>query len=232
MVNVQENRVEFRTCLVTDRHLCGGTAALVEKVAAAVRGRAGAVQLREKDLSGRALRALAQELLQICHAGGARLLINDRIDVALAVGADGVHLPADSFPVADARRLLGPDSLIGVSTHSLEEVLEAEREGADFAVFGPVFETPSKATQGPPQGLDRLGHVTASTSLPVFAIGGITAARVPAVRHAGAHGIAAIGAFLAAEDVEGAARVLVEAMNADGADTNERERGSVANERR
>ena len=141
-----------------------------------------------------------------------RLLINDRIDVALAVGADGVHLPVDSFSSGDARALLGPGRLIGVSTHSLEQAQRASAAGADFVVFGPVFATPSKRPFGPPLGLEALAQAAGAVSVPVFAIGGVTAARADAVCRHGAHGIAAIAAVLEATDPTAAARALRRAL--------------------
>lgn len=189
--------ITFHLYLVTDRHKCA-EGALVDRVESALSGGVGAVQLREKDMSGRALSELAAVLLRLCRRHGVPLLINDRIDVALAVGADGIHLPADSFPVAEARRLLGPRRLIAVSTHSEEEVADAYGAGADFAVFGPVFSTPSKSRYGPPLGLDRLRTATARAPIPVFAIGGVTPERAPYIRDAGAFGVAAISSLLSA----------------------------------
>lgn len=192
--------------LVTDRRLVSGS--LAEVVDAALRGGADVVQLREKDLDGRELLALARQLLAACRGHGARLLINDRVDVALAVGADGVHLPSTSFRVAEARSLLGPDRIIGVSTHDPAEVRAAARDGADYAIFGPVFETPSKRAFGPPQGIERLRRATSAARLPVIAIGGITPARIAQVRDAGASGVATISAILTADDPESATRAL------------------------
>jgi thiamine-phosphate pyrophosphorylase len=137
------------------------------------------------------------------------LLVNDRIDVALACDADGVHLPAGSFDVRDARALIGAERLVAVSTHSPEEVVAAERAGADFVVFGPVFDTPSKRPYGDPLGLDLLKHAAASARIPVFAIGGITVDCLYDVRAAGAAGAAVIRAILAADDPEHAARGFV-----------------------
>ena len=134
-----------------------------------------AVQLREKDLSAAELLPLAGELRSLTREFGARLLINDRVDVALATGADGVHLGGHSLPAADARRLLGPDKLIGVSTHRIEEIRTAEESGADFVTFGPVWFTPSKAPFGEPVGLAQLREACAATALPVFALGGVPA---------------------------------------------------------
>lgn len=192
--------------LVTDRRQVAGS--LVRAVGAALRGGVDAVQLREKDLGGRALLELALQLLPLCRSHGALLLINDRVDVALASGADGVHLPSTSFHVAEARALLGPDRIIGVSTHDPAEVRAAARDGADYAIFGPVFETPSKQAFGPPQGIERLRLATSAARLPVIAIGGITPARIAEVRDAGAAGVAAISAILTADDPESATRAL------------------------
>ncbi len=197
----------FRLYLVTDRFQCG-LENLPARVASALRGGVGAVQLREKDLPSRALRELAAALLACCRRHGVPLLVNDRVDVALAVGADGVHLPANSFLPSEARRLLGPGKLIGVSTHHPAEVSAAHRAGADFAVFGPVFSTPSKQAFGPPAGLNGLRDAVKAAPIPVFAIGGIHAARVPEVLAAGAYGVAAISAILGAESPEQAAREL------------------------
>jgi thiamine-phosphate pyrophosphorylase len=193
--------------LITDRRLCGGGETLLARVEAALCGGVDAVQLREKDLDARSLHELAARLLEVCRRHRVPLLINDRIDVAIAVGADGVHLPADSFNARDARALLG-DKLVGVSTHSLEEARAAAGDGADFAVFGPVFATPSKTAFGEPQGLDRLREVAAAAGLPILAVGGITPERAVEARAAGAAGVAAIGALLGADDPCAVARAL------------------------
>jgi thiamine-phosphate pyrophosphorylase len=191
--------------LVTDRHQTRGRP-LVQVVEAALQGGVDLVQLREKDLPTRELAALATALRSITRRHGARLLINDRIDVAIAVEADGVHLPASSFSVEDARQLLGPGRTIGVSTHSPAEAAAAARAGADFVVFGPVFETPSKQTYGPPAGLERLSAAVEASEIPVLAIGGVTADRIPDVVSCGAAGVAVVRAVLEAEDPADAAR--------------------------
>jgi thiamine-phosphate pyrophosphorylase len=178
---------------------------LLDVVEAALRGGADAVQLREKDLSARALHDLACRLRGLCDRYGARLLINDRIDVALAVKADGVHLPVNSFLPADARRLLGDDRFIGSSVHNFAEARAAAAGGSDFIVFGPVFDTPSKRAYGPPVGLDALAQVAREAAVPVIAIGGISAESVDAVGREGASGVAVIGAILEAEDPQAAA---------------------------
>lgn len=193
-------RVDFDLYLITDRHALAPGRRLSAVVRAACAAGVRAVQLREKDLTARELFLLAGQLREITRDFGTRLLINDRIDVALAVGADGIHLGGHSLPVAAARRLLGPDRLLGVSTHHLDEILVAHRDGADFVTFGPVFATPSKAAYGAPQGLDALRRVCAASSLPVFALGGIDSRNLPQVMACGARGAAMIRALFAADD--------------------------------
>ncbi len=158
------------------------------------------MQLREKDLPAGELYCLAEKMRALTNRFGARLLINGRVDVALAVEADGVHLGGGALPVAAARRLLGPQRLIGVSTHRAEEVSAAAAAGADFVTFGPVYPTPSKAAFGDPVGVAALRQACAAAPLPVFALGGISEESIPALLAAGAAGIACIRAILAAAD--------------------------------
>ena len=197
----------FRLYVVTDRRQTAGRP-LVEVVAAAARGGPAAVQLREKDLGARELYDLGAALKEALNPYRTPLLINDRIDVALALDAAGVHLAGHSLPARTARALLGPGKLLGVSTHSLDAARRAADEGADFVVFGPVFPTPSKLAYGPPQGLPRLAEVARSVPVPVIGIGGISAANLPQVMQAGAHGVAMIRAVLAAPDPLAATREL------------------------
>jgi thiamine-phosphate pyrophosphorylase len=194
-----------RLVLVTDRHATGGRD-LVDVVRAALDAGLPAVQLRDKDLDGGALFALAERLRAETAAREALLLVNGRVDVAVAVGADGVQLGTGAVSVADARHLLPPDSLIGVSTHTAAEVAAAG--GADFAVFGSVYATPGKIAVGP----SVLAAAVRSGVLPVVAIGGIGAAEVPAVRGAGATGVAVIRAVLAASDPGAATEELLAAL--------------------
>ena len=201
-------RIDFKLYLISDRHGLPPGRSLIETVAAALAGGVRAVQLREKDLCPRELLPLALELRQLTRRFGARLLINDRIDIAQAVAADGVHLAGSSLPTAIARHLLGPSALIGVSTHQLDEVLTAARDGADFVTFGPVYPTPSKAAYGAPVGLDALRRVCAAAPLPVFALGGIKTPHLPELMAAGAAGIALISAILSAEDPQATAEHL------------------------
>jgi thiamine-phosphate pyrophosphorylase len=193
--------------LVTDRRRTAGRP-LLEIVERALDGGADGVQLREKDLSGAELVRLATALRRLTERYGARLLVNDRIDVALAADADGVHLPQDGIPPAAARELLGPGRLIAVSTHSSTEVSAAVGGSADFVVFGPVYATPSKAAYGPPRGVRELAGAAAASRVPLLAIGGITRDRIDEVLGAGARGIAVISALLEADDPADAAREL------------------------
>ena len=171
------------------------------------------VQLREKDLSTPELLSLAQEIRRLTAQVPARLLINDRIDICLAVEADGVHLRSNSLPTRIARRILGDSKLMGVSTHSLEEAQRAQEEGADFITLGPIYETPSKVGYGPPLGLDILRAVRRRIKIPVLALGGIRKERIPEVLDAGADGIALISAILLAEDPRRSAIDLINELN-------------------
>jgi thiamine-phosphate pyrophosphorylase len=194
------NPVDFKICLITDRTMVALGHTLLSALEAAMSGGITAVQLREKDLPAAALLPLARELRDLTRRYDARLLINDRIDLALAVQADGVHLGGHSMPADVVRRLTGPDMLIGVSTHSVTDVQRAAELGADFVTFGPVYATPSKAAYGPPQGLQALAEACLATSLPVFALGGITPQRLSETLQTGVAGIALISAILAAPD--------------------------------
>ena len=150
-------------------------------------------QIREKSLRARVLYELVARAAEITRGGKTRLLVNDRSDIARAAGADGVHLTTQSLPAEVVRNIFGAEFLIGVSTHSLDEARAARAAGADFVVFGPVFETESKRAYGKPQGLDKLAEVArALGEFPVVAIGGITLDNVDECLQAGARGIAAI----------------------------------------
>lgn len=154
------------------------------------------VQIREKSLPARVLYDITARAVEITRDSKTRLLVNDRVDIALAAGADGVHLTSRSLPADVVRNICGPDFLIGVSTHSLAEAQAAQATGADFVVFGPVFDTESKRAFGEPQGLDKLREVAnALEEFPVLAIGGITRENLAACIDAGASGIAGISLF-------------------------------------
>jgi thiamine-phosphate pyrophosphorylase len=199
----------FSLYLVTDRSAVAGP--LEDAVEGCLEAGLRAVQLREKDLPVRGLLSLAQKLRESTRRHGAKLFINDRADVALAMGADGVQRAGTSLPLPALRSISPPGFLIGASVHSVDEALQA-REGADFLVFGPVYDTPSKRQYGAPQGLAALERVAAAVRLPVFAVGGITAARVPEVTRAGASGVAVIGAVLGAERPADAVKTLLDAL--------------------
>lgn len=203
--------INFRLLLVTDRHQTQGRP-LQTVLQHAVKSGAPAIQLRERDLSTSQLLTLAQEIQAMTAPHAIPLIMNDRVDLVLALNLEGVHLRANSMPISVARRLLGPDRLVGISTHSIDEVRQVNQEGADYVVFGPIFETPSKRQFGPPHGLDALATVCRESAIPVFAIGGITSARVHDVRRAGAHGVAVIGAILARDDVGAATSELLASL--------------------
>ena len=202
---------KFDLYLVTDRSQTGGRD-LLRVVEQALEGGVKAVQLREKDLGGRELFALAEKIKTLCERYHAGFFVNDRIDVALGVDADGVQLGGFSIPVAAARKLVGEGKLIGVSTHSTREAIVAERAGADFILFGPVYETPSKAVYGKPQGPGPLKEVVEKISIPVYAIGGIKAGNIAEVKESGAHGVALISALLSAADPRGAAQEILKTL--------------------
>lgn len=192
--------VDFPVYLVTDRHQTAGRP-LLTVVEQALSAGVRAVQLRERDLGTRPLLALARDMRELTARFGAALLINDRVDLALAVGADGVHLRATSLPVQVVRRLVGPERLIGLSTHSVSDVERAEADGADFVLLGPVYETPSKREYGPPIGLAPIEAATARWRIPVLGIGGVSAERMAELRRVGASGAAVISAILSAPRV-------------------------------
>ena len=202
------NAVDFDLYLVTDRNQTGGRD-LLWVLEQALDGGVKAIQLREKDLSGRDLFSLAERLHKLCRDYDAALFINDRVDVAMAVDAAGVQLSKASLPVATARVLLGPQKIIGVSTHSLQEAKEAEQAGADFVLFGPVYFTPLKAAYGDPQGLPALETIVANISLPVYAIGGIKPENINATKKLGVQGVALISAIVSAESPKEAAKKML-----------------------
>jgi thiamine-phosphate pyrophosphorylase len=191
------NMIDFPLYLITDRNQVTDGHTLGSAVEAALRGGVKAVQLREKDLSPDALLHLAKELRALTMRYGALLFINDNIEIALAVKADGVHLGGHSQATDVVRTKVGQEMLIGVSTHSKAEVELAAEQGADFVTFGPVYATPSKARYGKPQGLEKLAAACRASSIPVFALGGITHERTTEVKKAGAKGIALISAIIA-----------------------------------
>ena len=196
--------------LITDRARLRGRA-IEEVVSQAIDGGVNAVQLREKDLPGGDLYDLAITLRAVTR-GRALLLVNDRLDVALAAGADGVHLPERSVPLRKVRDFAGEACLVGRSVHSVDSAIEAERAGADYLIAGNVYETASKPG-APAAGVELVRAVAGAVRVPVLAVGGITAGRVPDIIAAGADGIAVIAAILDPADPTVAARALRAALD-------------------
>lgn len=198
----------FDLYLVTDRNQTHGRD-LLWVLESALDGGVEAIQLREKDLGGRELFFLAESARKLTQRYHARLLINDRIDIALAIDADGVQLSNASIPIESARALLGRQQLLGASTHSLEEAAEAESNGADFILFGPVYFTPSKAPYGSPQGIAALEKIVEKISLPVYAIGGINPENIADTRRTGVRGVALISAVMSVADPKDATKRIL-----------------------
>jgi thiamine-phosphate pyrophosphorylase len=204
------HQLGFSLYLVTDRSATAGP--LEEVVESCLAAGLKAVQLREKDMAVRDLLGLAHTLRDSTRRHAAKLLINDRADVALAVGADGVQRAGTSLPVSALRAIGPPGFLIGASVHAVDEARAAESAGADFLLFGPVYDTPSKRQYGPPQGLAALEQVSSAVSAPVFGVGGVTPERVAEVMRTGAAGVAVIGAILAAERPADAIKAFLDAL--------------------
>jgi len=196
-------------CVVTDEALKPGRSH--EDIAlAAVRGGAGSVQLRDKTATDREFYRAAAAIRKFAAEAGVPFVVNDRVHVAVAVGADAVHVGQSDMPVCAVRRVVGPDMIIGLSASSLEEALQAKADGADYIGFGPVFSTSTKLDAGPETGLELLERVCRESGLPVIAIGGIGLSGVGAVARTGAAGAAVVSAVVCAEDMEQATRELRE----------------------
>jgi thiamine-phosphate pyrophosphorylase len=204
--------IDFTLYLVTDRPLARGRH-LAAVVRSAVKGGATVVQIREKDVKTRDYVALAAELKRILDALDIPLIVNDRVDVALACGADGVHVGQDDMPCDVVRRLVGDDMIIGVSVSSPDEARRAATEGASYLGVSPIFATPTKKDTPAATGLDGLAAIRVVTELPLIAIGGLSATNAADVVAAGADGIAVVSALMAADDPEAAARALRSAID-------------------
>lgn len=184
----------FRLCYITDRHGLENSA-LPGLLREAVDAGVSMIQIREKDVAARSLLSLVEGAVAYAHGTGTLITVNDRLDIAIAADAAGVHLGNHSLPAERVRAVVPTGFLVGVSCHSLEDVLDAELAGADYAILGPIFETPSKLVYGSPLGLQVLGEAATRTAIPVYAVGGITVDRAIECIRAGAAGIAGIRIF-------------------------------------
>jgi thiamine-phosphate pyrophosphorylase len=200
-----------RLHVVTDA--AGGRAAL-DAVRAALSGGAPVIQVRTKSGSDRARLAFAREVVVLCRAAGAQCIVNDRVDLALAARADGTHVGADDLPVEVVRRIAGPTHLVGGTARDPDRAAELVAAGADYLGVGPAFATSTKDGLPDPIGPEGVAAVAAAVRVPVIAIGGLTAARVPLLRAAGAHGVAVVSAVSGAADPAAATRALLAALGA------------------
>lgn len=202
----------FKLYLITDRKLFADSSLTLVAIEDALKAGVKAVQLREKDLPTRELLDMAYKLRELTARYNAKLFINDRVDIAMCVNADGVHLGQASIPVYAVRKIVRDKFMIGVSTHNLEEALTAEKEGADFITFGPIYKTPSKIKYGEPVGVDNLRRVRGKISIPTFGLGGIKHDNTKDVINAGAYGVALISGILGESDVKAAAEKYLEIL--------------------
>ncbi len=207
MVGDRPRTLDLTLYVVTDPVLAGARG-VVDTVRAAIQGGTTIVQLRDKTAETRALVEQARALRSVCTAHGVPLVINDRIDVALAAGADGVHVGQSDMPLAEARRLLGPGAIVGVSVRTIEELRDAERDGASYVAANGVWATPTKTDLGRPLGLEGLRALVQASKLPLVAIGGIQESNAADIASAGAAGIAVVSAVMQASDPEAASRRL------------------------
>ncbi len=201
--------IDWSLYVITDAKLSRGRSHL-EVIRAAIAGGATVVQYREKEGTTRQMIGEARALRELARQAGIPFIVNDRVDIALAVDADGVHVGQDDMPAPLARKLMGPGKIVGVSVDNLEQALQAEEDGADYVGAGPIFATPTKPDAAPPIGLEGLAEICRRVSIPVVAIGGINERNAAAVIAAGAAGVAVVSAIVAAPDVEAAARRLRE----------------------
>lgn len=211
------DRMDFELYVVTGREQSRGRSH-EQVVRAALRGGAGAIQLRDKEASRRQILREAYTLRDLCREHGATFIVNDHIDVCLAVEADGVHLGQDDFPIDEARRIMGPDFIIGASTHNIEQALRAVENGATYINCGPIFPTGTKKTSVEPVTVELIRQVKPKVNIPMTTMGGINGNNVREVILAGADRVAVVSAVVGADDPEQAARELVAAIRAAKAD--------------
>jgi thiamine-phosphate pyrophosphorylase len=202
-------RAQITLCYITDRHaLPPGT--LLPRILEAVRAGVDMVQIREKDLPTRELAALVKGVMDGARGNKTQIIVNDRLDIALALGATGVHLPTTSMPPEAVRASVPADFLVGVSCHSLDDALRAEAGGANYVLLGPIFATPSKLAYGPPLGLSVLQETASRVKIPVLALGGISVERASVCLEAGAQGLAGISIFQDCDSIGERLRALRE----------------------
>ncbi len=208
-----ERRPIWDLYVITDEPLAGGRSH-EEQARAALAGGARVIQLRDKQATSRRLYEAAVAMRRLAHEVGALLIVNDRVDIALAADADGIHVGPDDLPVAAVRRLM-PGRIVGASAGTVEEALAAERDGADYLGVGAVYEARgSKADAGAPVGPERVAAIRAAVGLPIVGIGGIKAANAAPVIAAGADGVAVITGVVAAPDIAQAAREILDVVEA------------------
>jgi thiamine-phosphate pyrophosphorylase len=203
-----KTEIDYTLYLVTDRELMS-SASVEESVRQAIAGGCTVVQLREKSLSSRDFYETARSVREITSRSGVPFIVNDRLDIALAVDADGVHVGQEDLPCGAARRIMGDGKIVGVSVSNLEEALAARDAGADYLGVGAMYATGTKADANV-TGMDELKKIRAAIGLPLVAIGGINAATVPNFKGTGIDGIAVVSAIVASADVAGAAGKLKE----------------------
>ncbi len=198
----------WRLYVITDERVGRGRSHL-QIAEGAIRGGADAIQLRDKEASGGRLFGVALGLRRLTREAKIPFIVNDRLDVAMAVDADGVHVGQDDLPASVARRILGPGKILGVSAETVEEALAAQKDGADYLGVGPVFEARgTKADAGAPLGLELIARIRKWCSLPIVAIGGINVENARSVREAGADAVAVVSAIASADDIAQAAMLL------------------------
>ncbi|MGR6836068.1 thiamine phosphate synthase [Syntrophomonas erecta] len=200
--------IDYSLYLISDRSILQGRD-LLAAVEASLKGGTTLVQLREKDISSREFYNLAIELKQLLQSYNIPLIINDRLDIALAVDAEGLHIGQDDLPIETARKILGPGKILGYSVSNVEEALYGEGHGADYLGAGSVYPTGSKSDAGNPIGLQELTKIRQSVSIPIVGIGGIGINNIAEVKKTGVDGVSVISAILGSQDIEGASRNLI-----------------------
>lgn len=207
--------IDYSLYLVTDRSLSRGRTT-VEIVEAAVSGGVTCVQLREKECGTREFIREARTIKPLLAEKNIPLIINDRLDVALAIEADGVHLGQNDMHIGDARKIAGPGMIIGISAESVEDAVQAEKDGADYIGVSPVFATPTKTDTAVPLGLNGVAEIRKRIDIPLVGIGGINDTNAASVISAGAHGIAVVSAIVSADDPADAAKFLKKIIGSSG----------------